>query len=322
LGLHLIPLLLQDGAKVRSLARHSSAVLEKLGVEQVEGSILDQTALDNAAKGVSGIFHLAGLVIHSRYQPKDLFETNVTGTLNVMKAAKQAGCRVVFASTSGTVGCSKNPKFMAHDASPYCLTTVGNWPYYKSKIEAETIAKRFAEHNDVELVILRPSIILGPGDVTVRSTRIIFGFLSRSLVTPSGGVSFVDVRDVAKAFLHAMTKGIPGKSYLLASYNSTIREWFQMLEEISGVKAPVYLGLPDPIWLALFNVLDFVNRKVKGKWNPVVDPVRAEMAIHYWSVYATAAYADLDFKPINPRKTLEDTVNWVKENKSLYLSKL
>eukprot|EP01121_Diplochlamys_sp_Union-15-3_P015865 TRINITY_DN5311_c0_g1_i1.p1 TRINITY_DN5311_c0_g1~~TRINITY_DN5311_c0_g1_i1.p1 ORF type:complete len:243 (+),score=29.07 TRINITY_DN5311_c0_g1_i1:305-1033(+) len=242
--------------------------------------------------------------------------------MNVMDAAKNVKCRVVYASTSGTVACSKNSKVVGHDASPHCTNVVEQWPYYHSKIESEKQALKFAEENNVELVILRPSMILGPGDVTLRSTRVIYSFLTKKLITPSGGVSFVDVRDVALAFKNAMIKGVPGKAYLLASCNCSIREWFRTLEELTGVSSPLYLGmLPTSIWLGIFNALNFLKRKF-GKYDPVFDPVRAEMAIHYWNAYGTAAYSDLDFRPRDPKETLIDTLYWVQENKALYHHKL
>jgi nucleoside-diphosphate-sugar epimerase len=113
-------------------------------------------------KGVHGVFHLAGCVIHSRYNPKILYDTNVLGTLQVMEAASKNKwvsfssqlslserkrnpwahytcvyrVRVVYASTSGVVGCQKRttPWVVANDSSPYCTEIVKNWPYYKSKI--------------------------------------------------------------------------------------------------------------------------------------------------------------------------------------------
>eukprot|EP01120_Amphizonella_sp_Union-15-10_P001457 TRINITY_DN11554_c0_g1_i1.p1 TRINITY_DN11554_c0_g1~~TRINITY_DN11554_c0_g1_i1.p1 ORF type:complete len:377 (-),score=60.30 TRINITY_DN11554_c0_g1_i1:12-1043(-) len=323
LGLELCKQLIERGASLKLIARHKTDQVTNLAVEFIEGSILDQELLYHAASNVDGIFHIAGLVVHSRNNPTPIYETNVNGTLNVMKAAQAAQCRVVYASTSGTVGCSKDSKFFAHDASPYCSQIVERWPYYHSKIKAEIAAKQFAQRHSVELIILRPSMILGPGDYTTRSTRLVYGFLAGKLVTPSGGISFVDVRDVATVFINAMIKGVPGKSYLLASYNGSLREWFELLSELSGKAPPTYLGnLPAPIWLFVVKLLDFWKTKIKGARDPTFDPVKAEMSIHFWNVYASAAYADLDFRPQDPKQTLLDTLNWIQENTNLYQSKL
>lgn len=80
-----------SGAKVRVLSRSPPGKGEFIsGVEYVSGSITDLEAVKKAAVGVEGIFHLAGVVIHSRLPQfqRDIYETNVTGTMNVLKAAK------------------------------------------------------------------------------------------------------------------------------------------------------------------------------------------------------------------------------------------
>ena len=81
--------LLKRGYKVRALIRGEPAPEEKFEqVEYVKGSVTDQKSLIEASKGCEGIFHLAGIVIHSRYFPKEVYETNLDGTMNVMEAAK------------------------------------------------------------------------------------------------------------------------------------------------------------------------------------------------------------------------------------------
>lgn len=143
--------------------------------------------------------------------------------------------RVVYASTSGVVGCQPytTPWIIATDdltKSPYCIDTVKDWPYYKSKIgtstkqfllgsrhknltlfilDAEIRALSYAKEHRFDLIVMRPSMMLGPGDVRLRSTSTVLSFLHRKLpFTPCGGVSFVDIRDAAAAFKAAMEKGM------------------------------------------------------------------------------------------------------------------
>ena len=77
------------------------------------------------AHPLCGVFHLAGVVEHSRKDAAALHAVNVGGTLTVLAAAAAAGLRrVVYASTSGCVGVSKGPDFVANDASPYATELV------------------------------------------------------------------------------------------------------------------------------------------------------------------------------------------------------
>eukprot|EP01100_Stratorugosa_tubuloviscum_P009955 TRINITY_DN420_c2_g1_i1.p1 TRINITY_DN420_c2_g1~~TRINITY_DN420_c2_g1_i1.p1 ORF type:complete len:372 (+),score=177.38 TRINITY_DN420_c2_g1_i1:79-1194(+) len=329
LGVHLIKLLVSNGAIVRALVRTEncevSNFLKELGVQFYNGSILDQIALSRASEGVDGIFHLAGLVVHSRntVSAQAMRETNVNGTINIMRAAAIAKCRVIFASSSGTVGCSLNKNFIGTDDSPYCNEIVKNWPYYVSKIEAETKAKEIAAKENVELVIMRPSMLLGPGDVRFRSTQLILSFVDRKIpFIPSGGISFVDVRDAATCFLRAMIKqgenNPSGKSFLLASCNLSLYEFFELLEKVSGVKKPKFRNI-SPTIVKIGAKAIGITDKIRGlAQDPNLDPVKAEMATHFWSVDSNLSREFFSFEPIDPMRTLADTVNWIFNNRDIY----
>lgn len=243
----------------------------------------------------------------------EIYKVNVEGTMNVMEVAHIFKCKVVLASTSGTVGCSKDPNFVAKDDYPYCKNVVKDWPYYDSKIECEIKALEYSQENDVPLVILRPSSMYGPEDYYGRSTGTIKSFLEKRIpFIPPGGISYLDIRDAAKAFATAMVKGKNRETYLLGSKNCSIYEFFDDLEKISGVKKPS-LTLPGIVMTKATYILDLYKRKIKGQWDQSVDPVKAEMATHWWNIDWEKATKDIDFKPIDPYKTLEDTISWLQE---------
>jgi nucleoside-diphosphate-sugar epimerase len=94
--------------------------------------------------------------------------------LFTIRAARSSGCRrVVYASSSGVVGCSIDPKYVANDRSPYCDDVVRDWPYYSGKVEAERRALSYAADNGLELICMRPSMMWGPGDNRFRSTKLV-----------------------------------------------------------------------------------------------------------------------------------------------------
>lgn len=75
-------------------------------------------------------------------------------------------------------------------------------------LDAEIRALSYAKEHRFDLIVMRPSMMLGPGDIRLRSTSTVLSFLHRKLpFTPCGGVSFVDIRDAAEAFKTAMEKG-------------------------------------------------------------------------------------------------------------------
>src|SRR5207344_2361457 len=115
--------------------------------------------------------------------------------------------------TSGTVAVSRRADDIADEDTPAPVDIIGRWPYYASKLYQEEAARR-ACGDKVELVILNPSLLLGPGDDRLSSTRPVLQFLARDIpVCPSGGLNFVDARDVAALLPVAMARGEAGARY-------------------------------------------------------------------------------------------------------------
>jgi len=225
--------------------------------------------------------------------------------------------RVVYASTSGVIGCSRTPT-VVQDDSPYCLEISRNWPYYATKIESEIRGKQYAQEHDIDFIMMRPSVMLGPGDIRFRSTHFILSFLDGGIpVIPPGGYSFVDVRDAALAFNAAMKNGRPNEGYLLGAANPTISEFLSVLSEVSGVPKP-RIALPPTLMVPLVKGIDLFQRKVRGEWKPSMDPVRAEMGVHYWSISSTKAQKELGFVPRDPKQTIQDTVTWINLNRDRF----
>jgi len=216
LGSTLVPLLREAGHEVRALTRAGAPIA---GVEVVKGDVRDPDAVQRALSGVQGLYHLAGLVSRDPADARKMYELHVDGTRTLLSAAARARLqRVVLSSSSGTIGVSR-VRAVATEEDDYPIETVGRWPYYLSKIYEEKIALDFARHG-LPVVVLNPSLLLGPGDARMSSTQDIFRFLmGRIPVMPRGGISFVDVRDAAQAFLAALTRGNVGERHLLGAAN-------------------------------------------------------------------------------------------------------
>jgi len=144
---------------------------------------------------------------------------------------------------------------------------------------------------------------------------LISSYLNRSIpIVAGGGLSFVDIRDVAKAFKVAMDVGKPGSSYLLGATNMSILELFVRLEELTKIPRPTHRLPYYTAWTAV-GAIDLFNRRVTGKWNSGFDPVRLEMGYHFWYISSEKARSELGFTPVDPTQTLIDTIAWIKANK-------
>ena len=152
-------------------------------VDVVTGSLFraDDWKNDSRLDSIDGIFHLAAMVQHSRSAPEEMIRVNVEGTANMVRLAAEKKCRIVFASSSGTVGCSRDAAARPNEEAPFCENDVAGFPYYSSKIQAEKKARALADELNVELVVFRPPVMLGPKDHRFRSTANVLRLLRGKL---------------------------------------------------------------------------------------------------------------------------------------------
>lgn len=313
LGSHLVELLLDRGQdELRVLSTSSHPELVTRGVEVIEGSITDAEAVEHAVKGVARIYHLAGKVSRNLDDQRELYEVHVDGTRLLCQAAKRASIeRVVLASSSGTIAVTEDGETIPDETWPTPLDIIGRWPYYVSKVYQETVAQQECAGGP-ELVILNPSLLLGPGDERLSSTEDILKFLAREVpAVPPGGLNFVDARDVAPAFVEAMTRGRAGERYLIGGPNWTVAKLFSRLERLTNIHAP-RLHPPGAVieWGA--RAVDSLYRH----WGkaPPMDRVSVEMSRYFWYLDASKAQRELGFRSRDPGETLYETVAYLKRH--------
>lgn len=311
IGRHVVDALVEHGVAVRALCRGQADELVRLGVEVVRGDVLDPTSVEHAVAGCTHVIHGAGAVSRSEEDRPWMMRVHINGTRHVVGAAARAGVRrVIQLSTSGVVAVSARSDLVCHEDDPTPFELISRFPYYLSKFLSDRAAADAVRLDgaSTELITLNPSLVLGPGDARRSSTADVQRFLNRELpIVPSGGFSFVDVRDVAEVAVRCLREGRPGERYLLGAINLTFQEFFQRLEEVSGVKGPA-LSVPMPRRLSRFGVgvLEKLADTVGAKLP--VSSQEAEMASHFWYVDARKSETELGFQPRDPMVTLLDTV--------------
>jgi dihydroflavonol-4-reductase len=242
-----------------------------------------------------------------------VYQIHVEGTRLLCDAAKAAGVKtIVLASTSGTIAVTKDGDVIPDESYPPPLEIISRWPYYASKAYQEMAALERFSGKGLRLVIMNPSLLLGPGDDRLSSTKVVLDFMARKIAAvPAGGISFVDVRDAAKSFRMAMRKGRHGERYLMGAANWTFTKLFGRLERLTKVSAPRF-ALPSQIAVTGSQVIDSLFRQ----WDfaSPVEPGAIEMAQYFWYLNCTKAARELGFKPRDPGETLHDTIVYLREN--------
>jgi dihydroflavonol-4-reductase len=314
LGSHLVRQLVESGAKnLRVLTTGAPAWLGELGVETIEGSITNAEDVRRAVEGVAEIYHLAGRVSRDDGAARAMYSVHVDGTRLLCDAASAAGVEaIVMASTSGTIAVREKGEETPDERGSVPLDIIGRWPYYASKLYQERTALERFDGRGRRLVILNPSLLLGPGDERLSSTKVVLDFLARKIsAVPSGGLSFVDVRDAAAVFPNAMKNGRHGERYLLGGANWTFEKFLGRLERLTNVRAP-RLSLPSKLAVAGSQIIHAFYKQ----WDkaPPVEPAAVEMAEYFWYLDSSKAERELGFSPRDPGETLLDTVKYLREN--------
>jgi len=247
IGSHLVHKLVEEGHQVRVLDNLSSGSLLNLAdildcVELIEGDIRDCDLVRRATAGVEVIFHEAAepSVPRSIADPATTFDINVEGTLNVLVAARERGCRrVVFATTCAIYGDAPElPKVETMPPAPLS-------PYAMSKLTGEQLCAMFARLYGLETVALRYFNVFGPGqDPSSAYAAAIPTFVEALLAGRSPRVygdgqqsrDFVAVDDVVRAnLLAARVEGISGRIFNIAGGRSvTINEVLATLGQATG----------------------------------------------------------------------------------------
>ncbi len=164
IGGRLVERLVQDGHRVRGLARTSSdtSKLEELEVEIAVGDLTRPRSLAQAAQGCRYVFHCAALV-SDWATTREIVRANVEGTRNLLEASAEASVeRFIHFSSTDVYG---HPGTAAV-GEDHVATRFRNW-YAQTKLEAEAEVRTLEKTTGLETVILRPATVYGPGSADV-----------------------------------------------------------------------------------------------------------------------------------------------------------
>ena len=249
-GGHLARALAGRGDNVRALVRDApcTADLAASGVSVAIGDLRDRASLDTAATGVEVVYNVAAIYRQAGLADEVYRDVNARGAERIVEAAARAGVRrVVHCSTVGVHGDIEHPP--ANEDAPLRPGDI----YQVTKLEGEELARRAGVRLGVEVVVVRPSGIYGPGDR--RLLKLFRGVARRRWMTLGRGEIYyhlTHIDDLVEGFrLCGEHPAAAHRTYILAGGDvTTLNELVGITAEIAGVAAP-RLHLPVwPVWLA------------------------------------------------------------------------
>ncbi len=313
LGANVVRELVVRGYEVRILARKTSDLTGLQGVEfeRFNGDILDASSVDVAVQGCDYVIHSAANTsqwptTYSYYEP-----VNVNGTKHVIEAVKNhAVKRFVFVSSANAFG-NGTKETPGTELSEFTGFKTGSG-YMISKFVAQQFVLSEVERNNLPAIVVNPTFMLGPFDSKPSSGQIILMGMGKKIqVSPSGGKNFIHVRDAAVGTCNALTMGRTGECYLLAHDNLTYREFFNLLNKVTG-ESPTSLGLPG--WLLRgAGAAGTLFEKLSGK-PAALSLVNARLLCleNYYSGKKAVESLELPQTPIED--AIRDAIGWFREN--------
>lgn len=309
LGWHVARALVERGDRVRVLCRPASQIRE-LDAEQVLGDLRDPESLARAAQGCDLIFHVAADYRLWTKKPQDLYDSNVTGTRNLLEASERAGAqRIVYTSTVGCIGMHNGQ--IGDETTAVGITDMSGH-YKRSKWLAEQIALEKARAG-LPVVIVNPTAPVGDHDWKPTPTgKIILDFLRDKLPAfVDTGLNLVDARDTALGHLLAAEYGRPGERYILGCENLTLEEILKRLSAIAHKPSPK-TKVPYAVAYAT-GVVTTAWAELTGK-EPIAPLEGVKMARKKMFVTHQRASRELGFTPGSVDTALERAVTWFRSN--------
>jgi dihydroflavonol-4-reductase len=309
IGTALVRQLLDQGDTVRALSRPDSdrRNLDGLKVEIAYGDLQDTASVHKSLKGCQKLYHVAAHYSLWAPDPQLFYRINVDGTKNLMQTARKAGVeRIVYTSTVGALGISPDGR-PGNEETPVSLSDmVGD--YKRSKYLAEQAVIQMAREG-LPVVIVNPSAPVGPRDIKPTPTgQMIVDFLKgRMWAYLDTGMNLIDVDDVARGHILAMEKGQIGQKYILGHRNMTLREIFETLGKISGIKPPT-LKAPYGLALSAAYLSQWVSRITQKP--PAIPLIGVKMAKKYMYFDSSKAIRELGLPQSPVEEALEKAVCW------------
>lgn len=313
IGGRIVHALCRQGEKVRILMRPGANLsgLSDLDYEAVTGDILDRQGLEKAADGCRRIYHAAAFYKLWLRKRQLIYQVNVEGSRNVVKAGMSAGVeRIVYTSSVATIGLIEGGN--GTEKTPVSLQDmIGD--YKRSKFLAEAAVKDLIRQG-APVVIVNPAYPVGEGDITpTPSGQVIVDFLKKRMPAYlDTGMNVIDVDDVAAGHLLAAEKGQVGRRYILGNQNLTLKEILKILADITGWRPPS-IKLPYYPVLSLAH-LDAALAKIIPGREPRIPPDGVRMARKKMFVDPSRAVRELNLPQTPPRMALEKAVSWFRSN--------
>ncbi len=287
--------------------------LKDLKIKRKKGDVLDYDSLLKAMEGCEYVYHLAAISSDTPKLKDKLFDVNVTGTENVMKACLELNVKkVVHISSTSVLGFSQNEKIKLNENTTFNFKD-DSYLYGQSKKLAEDKVQHYVSKG-LNVVIVIPCSVTGAGEIapyfynlvrSIANGRLKFAF--------PGGTCSVAVDDVVDGTILAMKKGKSGERYILAGEYMRLIEQYNLIANLLK-KPKIRFELPRISYYLMYSLAAIFHTLIRKT------PITTEMmrfAYGFRNYDTTKAQRYLGWKPrVTFQRSMEQAINYYKQHKN------
>ncbi len=309
-GHHVARALASEGAELRMLVRKSSnlANLEGIAGETHLGDLSQPESYRSALAGCDAVMHVAADYRLWIRDPQNMYRANVDGTRDLLRMAREAGVkRVVYTSSVATMH-FRTDGIVVNEDTPVSLgDMVGHYKRSKFLAEQQAIA---AAQDGQQVMILNPTTPIGSNDAKPTPTgRIFVDFLNRKFPAyVDTGLNLVDVSEVARAHVLALTKGKPGRRYILGGENLTLKQILDKMSAITGIPSPT-TKIPFAVAATYAFFEELITGRIRGK-EPRATLEEVRMGRKKMFASSARAQQELGFRILPVYPAMRAAIEW------------
>jgi dihydroflavonol-4-reductase len=313
-GHHVALALAAEGADLRLLVRKTSNLKNLDGIrgETHEGDLLEPESLRAGLEGCDAVMHVAADYRLWIRDPKAMYRANVEGTRELLRMAREGGVpRVVYTSSVATMHFRTDGLVINEDTPVSLKDMVGH--YKRSKFLAELEAIKAAQAGQ-QVLILNPTTPIGPNDAKPTPTGSIFvDFLNGKFPAYiDTGLNLVDVSEVARTHVAALTVGKPGKRYILGGENLTLKQILDKMSAITGIPSPT-VKIPFAVAATYAFFEEWITGRIRGK-EPRATLEEVRMGRKKMFASSARAQQELDFRIVPVYPAMRAAIEWFRAN--------
>ncbi len=308
LGRNLIDMLLEQGQKVKALKRNLDTPYQHPNLTWIQGDLSDLKKLNSLLENSAAIIHCASAISLGELDQDVVYDVNVTGTSNLLKACSERDVKFIYISSSTAVQDSVDNELFDENR-PYKSDTKFYYAYTKAIAEQQVLSS--VEKNNLDACIIRPTAIIGPADhhpsrfgATIRDL-----YRAKLPFITDGGYNMIDVRDLSQTIINCISMGKKGQIYLAGGQYLSLKELSKL---VNPDKIPP--SIPVDFLILILPLINLYDKLFKLKW-PVSRESLYTLKFSPKKMDSSRAIKELLHQPRPIKNTIEDLIKWFNENK-------